>query len=452
MPVKTAIVPYTRVRATVVPGFLNKEVYATYLKELRGFPWEQSFNGMRNGIRRPLGHLEYCVSFAKEVEAYVTNYNEGNAGQDCVHTGHPLSDKWPSFLALKSCVDRFIGVNNVEVLLYRPASTESNNGKGEGISPHIDADQLTANSPIGGFVAGVGSDLTLFARGCKYSLETPANSLYILENLGLEDMSQEEREEARAWWSERDLPTTRNLVHSRNGKSLQPSEFQAVAVFRMLSPWRFTPQLRERCEVERGAPLSLEWDRLDKSVWRYPFLIGTVLKKPLNLFHWYLLEEVNQMENLVYRSNHSDFFGPGDEFNSNPLATALLGIHSCYNRGLSYSGNKKDGIASIRCGVEDEVSDSTVIFRLRSDCKSVEAFNVTRRSQKMVRVLLSSKVHHPGRMYEKSQYYLGNMYLHQVVRTYSGWDCTFRTFARNLPCVGDKCPCCNKTMKQSTPV
>jgi len=83
------------------------------------------------------------------------------------------------------------------------------------------------------------------------------------------------------------------------------------------------------------------WNCLKDSIWTYQHIVG-IVSKPTKTFEEYVLKRVNNWRKLVLVENYTKIFGPGDEYDKDPLATALL-------------GNKHIGITSIRCGPQDIV-------------------------------------------------------------------------------------------------
>lgn len=57
------------------------------METIKQLPWEQGYTTPPgcDPLRKPIGHLEFNVSWDFNVEGYVTNYGEDNSGERNVH-------------------------------------------------------------------------------------------------------------------------------------------------------------------------------------------------------------------------------------------------------------------------------------------------------------------------------------------------------------------------------
>jgi len=124
-------------------------------------------------------------------------------------------------------------------------------------------------------------------------------------------------------------------------------------------------------------------------------------------------------------------YGPGEEYCNNPLVTALLGIHYLFTAGKAIAGNSEVGICSIRCGPEDKIIESSYVVFWTGEtdvhlCASILSYN----EQTMIRVLLGSEIPYVGKKHLNSQYYFGNMFLHEIIQDNKKWRWTLRSLPK----------------------
>lgn len=451
----TSIIPQTRVRILKTNQFLSLDIYQKLLEELKELKWEQNYSSYIGSFRKPIKHLQKCFTFEDELEAYVTNYEEEKEGQVCGH----FFEKWNGFQnnslgQLKEKVQVASGnINCVEILLYRPASTNCVSKKGEELSIHTDGPQLKTKSSIGGFVAGVTSNLIVYTNSFQYSLETSGNSLYILEPLVLSTLNDEERKEWKLWWKEEEkktYPLPWNLKHSRESRVYLSNEFQIVCVFRNLQHWKDEKKiLTNRWNKEKKTPFNLNWNCPGESTWNYQQTVG-IIYKPKENFQQYVLQVVNNWKDLILVEIWEKTYGPGEEYHKNPLVTALLGIHYVFSAGKAIAGNSQIGICSIRCGPEDIIINSYyVIFWTGETDENLNASIISYTKQNIIRVLLGSNVFYAGKKYLDSQYYFGNMFLHEIKKDNNKWKWTLRGWPKSNDIdTKDYCSCCSFFFKQ----
>ena len=131
-----------------------------------------------------------------------------------------------------------------------------------------------------------------------------------------------------------------------------------------------------------------------------------------------------------------DHFGYSDEFHSNPLATAILHIHSNYFAGVSITGDKNYGCYSLRIGLKDKIINTEMIYFYGQNRANKETIQqnvkgmtnylfISWKKQNMIRILLDSKVPWP-RIFNLSQFYFGNMYVHEYKYENNEWKFTLR--------------------------
>lgn len=157
----------------------------------------------------------------------------------------------------------------------------------------------------------------------------------------------------------------------------------------------------------------------------------------------FVLRIANDFEVLVPSSNRALAYSPGDEFHQNPLATSLLGIHYPYSNGKATAGNINTGVIAIRCGGSDIIeSTDYIIFDTRNqDTTPPKAFLVTYERKQWVRILLAANISTRFRNTTPTQYYLGNMIIHEIFKDET-WKITFRSFLPTVDLQLGRCPCC----------
>ena len=162
---------------------------------------------------------------------------------------------------------------------------------------------------------------------------------------------------------------------------------------------------------------------------------------------------LNTNNNFIFKTNYKYVFGPGDEFHNNVFATAVLLIHYKYNNGVSITGSKLSGCASIRIGLTDEiVNDDLVYFFGQNEANSnnldlikgsTSYLFTSWKLNNMIRVLIDAKVNWSKRTIENSQFYLNNMFVHECVYLVDKWKFTLRSYPRDtINNDWTECSCC----------
>ena len=151
---------------------------------------------------------------------------------------------------------------------------------------------------------------------------------------------------------------------------------------------------------------------------------------------------LNNNSNFILKTKYKYVFGPGDEFHNNVFATAVLLIHYKYNNGVSITGSKLSGCASIRIGIEDEIINDDYIYFFGQNEANTNNFDLIKGStsylctswklNNMIRVLVDAKVYWPKRTIANSQIYLNNMYVHECIFLVDKWRFTLRSSPRDI--------------------
>lgn len=199
--------------------------------------------------------------------------------------------------------------------------------------------------------------------------------------------------------------------------ALPPNGFQIVSVFRALYQFKLPDEFRERWVREQCLPKPIDWNHLGSSRITPP---AKTFGRILRTSNW-VLTKLNSISTIVLKSNHEEYFLPGDEFNPDTVGTYWIGLHSKYMFGQAISGVSGQGACSIRCGEYDKVlSDDIVIFHGEAS-SNMNALHPVRNTMTLadswaselpVRVLLGQHVWWHAREVAGSQYYLADMYVH----------------------------------------
>jgi hypothetical protein len=241
-----------------------------------------------------------------------------------------------------------------------------------------------------------------------------------------------------------DLKHKKQLIHSP-----KPGEYALSLVFRDLKSF-FDPTLKNRFLLEQSfLPMNLDWSNISEAK-----------IKPLNLQHPpfskpsdHPLVVLNRLEVLLPVSRWKEVIGPGDEIHPNPLASAMLGVHTAYFAGSSLSGNKDIGCCCIHLGEGDTIVDDSYVIYYLHQTTSEQLMFIGRKSmlhvsfflQNPIAVILCSNKSYHKRTLTRSQYYLNNFYIHYFSQQDDFWYVHLRTYPRkDAVMFQEDCHCCKQ--------
>ena len=314
----------------------------------------------------------------------------------------------------------------------------------KGIDFHTDGHQLKQKSNIYVYNVGIPGYVSFKVSSIVYRLSICSNSMYGFI------------------FNDKQGIVPRDLIHSKNLTECPHDDKYAVSfVFRNLhSFYNVDLKLRWQQETNIISPC-LDWNDVLKCKLKLPKPSRFPWKKDLS----HPLVLINTLDTLLPCSNYTEHIGPGDEIHSNPLAAAILGVHTRYICGNSLCGTSELGACCIRLGrKEDIIHSSYVIYRGQSfanqDTEDVKGqtnymkISFEKFPNYPIAVLLTADVPWYERRYPRTQYYLGNFFIHYYhfqltqtvnVDTKGEWIFHLRSYPKQTSDINhDYCFCCRK--------
>ena len=320
----------------------------------------------------------------------------------------------------------------------------------KGINEHTDGMQLKKKSAIYSYSLGKNSIMKFNVNDDVISLNIKANSLYGLEYIN-NNNSGNIIINLYLFIIFSDL-TPRSIKHEKL-LTIKENEFHIAIVFRCLKQFQFDNNFFYNRWIKEAILFKeLDWQNLCTYKYKFYNKSGIIEKKYVLLNNHYI--NLNSIERFVLKSNYNLIFGPGDEFDTNPISTAILGIHAKYFNGISITGSLTEGCYSIRLGNTDYIKDYSFIYYFGDEnidnddnINAIKGnFRYLSKSwnlQNLIRVILQSNVNWI-RTFPNSQLYFGNMFVHECKVINNRWRFTLRSYPKPINCNYKNCYCCEE--------